>query len=414
SHQPIVKSIEHNRPEFVVFLCSDDTHRAKGSYLQVIGEGNVLRSSRDVPGPDLPNIVTLAGLTPDRYRVVKIPNVDDLNTCYHEAVRAIQDLRQRFPDARVIVDYTGGTKSMTAGLAAAAIDDGQCEIQVVTGARTNLEKVQDGTEFARQLSIGDIYVRRQLELCRLFLQRFDYAAVVELLEDAARKHVSQRYLQTLEHWRLFALAFDAWDRFDHQSARDLLAAAPRSFPLHSRFANVLARDTGHGFELVEDLVRNAQRRAAQRRYDDAVGRFYRATELTAQIWLRKRHEIDTADVDLQRVPEAVRDDLATQRRSEGEPVRIGLLRAWDLIAAFPEDPLAPVFTEARPRLLNALEVRNLSLFAHGLRPITAEDYRRIAEFLEPWLNQAIDAATAALGKPRRDPLPQLPTELPAD
>jgi hypothetical protein len=34
--------------------------------------------------------------------------------------------------------------------------------------------------------------------------------------------------------------------------------------------------SGHGYEIVEDLLLNAERRAMQDRYDDAVGRLYRA------------------------------------------------------------------------------------------------------------------------------------------
>ena len=44
---------------------------------------------------------------------------------------------------------------------------------------------------------------------------------------------------------------------------------------------------GHGLEAVEDLLRNAERRASQQRYDHAVGRFYRAMELTEQLLLKQ-------------------------------------------------------------------------------------------------------------------------------
>ena len=42
-----------------------------------------------------------------------------------------------------------------------------------------------------------------------------------------------------------------------------------------------------GYEKVGDLLRNAERRAAQSRFDDAVARLYRALELFAQLRLRK-------------------------------------------------------------------------------------------------------------------------------
>ncbi|MDB9309098.1 hypothetical protein PN471_10700 [Aphanizomenon sp. CS-733/32] len=49
---------------------------------------------------------------------------------------------------------------------------------------------------------------------------------------------------------------------------------------------------GHGYEIVQDLILNAERRATQQRYDDAVGRLYRALELLAQIRLLKAFDND--------------------------------------------------------------------------------------------------------------------------
>jgi hypothetical protein len=49
--------------------------------------------------------------------------------------------------------------------------------------------------------------------------------------------------------------------------------------------------SGHGYEIVEDLLLNAERRAMQDRYDDAVGRLYRALELLVQIRLLQTYDI---------------------------------------------------------------------------------------------------------------------------
>lgn len=41
-----------------------------------------------------------------------------------------------------------------------------------------------------------------------------------------------------------------------------------------------------GYEQVQDLILNAERRAVQERYDDAVARLYRAVEMVAQVRLQ--------------------------------------------------------------------------------------------------------------------------------
>lgn len=35
SHEPVVKSIRDNKPDYIVFLCSDDLPTTKGSYIQI-------------------------------------------------------------------------------------------------------------------------------------------------------------------------------------------------------------------------------------------------------------------------------------------------------------------------------------------------------------------------------------------
>ena len=44
---------------------------------------------------------------------------------------------------------------MTAGLAAAALDDGRCEISLGAGQRNDLSVVQDQTEFVRPIHVWD-------------------------------------------------------------------------------------------------------------------------------------------------------------------------------------------------------------------------------------------------------------------
>ena len=109
----------------------------------------MLKSRRDLPSRELPGIVRLAALRTDQYEVHKVQNFDDLNDCYLFAIRLIERLHKESPDAAIVVDYTGGTKSMTARLATPASDDGRCEICIVTGLRQNPIQVSERTQFVR-------------------------------------------------------------------------------------------------------------------------------------------------------------------------------------------------------------------------------------------------------------------------
>jgi hypothetical protein len=414
SHQPILASIEQHRPMKVHFLCSADAAKGiPGSYRQVTGEGKVLKSRPDLDRPDLPCIATLAGLGPESFVVHQVARFDDLNCCYLDAAQMIETARQEHPDTRIVVDYTGGTKSMTAGLTAAALDDGRCEISLVVGRRPDLVKVQDQTEFVRPVPVWDAQMRRRLRAAQELVGRYDYAGAESLLRAAAARFAGDGTLDLVRRGINLCQGFDAWDRFDHAAARRRLEPYRGEFVPLWRFLEYLAGKAGHGFEWVEDLLRNAQRRRLQGRFDDAVGRVYRALEMTAQVWLKQRYGIDTGDVDLARVPEAQRPLLERFRlEDEGKAakVKVGLLQAWDLIAASPGDPLAPLFGPRRGPVLNFLTVRNQSLFAHGYRPVAAEDYDQHVPRLLEWLEECLEAAVCALGRPRPLRLGQLPTD----
>src|SRR5690606_28748339 len=101
-----------------------------------------------------------------------------------------------------------------------------------------------------------------------------------------------------------------WDRFDHHGAARLLQPFGRALNqqvdgVYDGLLRVLrcrAKLEGteepnglsiHGAELVDDLLANAARRAALGRYDDAVGRVYRAFEAAAQARLWFEHGIAT-------------------------------------------------------------------------------------------------------------------------
>ncbi|MFM7149536.1 MAG: TIGR02710 family CRISPR-associated CARF protein, partial [Gemmataceae bacterium] len=398
SHQPILASIQHNRPDHVIFICSEDRGKSPGSHIQVTGSGNVLSSKAGLEKPDLPNIVTLANLAPESFQMIKIDHFDDLNACYLASIQAIEQARAAHPREPVIIDYTGGTKSMTAGLAAAALDDGRCTFSLVVGRRTDLVKVQDRSEYVRPLPVLKVQMHRNWRAANELLARFDYRGAELILSQAAARYASEETRGLVENGMALCRGFDAWDRFDHALARQALEPLAKDFLNHWRNLKILAGEArGHNFELVEDLCLNAERRHLQGRNDDAVGRLYRALELTAQVWLQQHYEISTGNVLLEKVPSSHQAKLsrfAVADDSEKEPtIKIALLQAWDLIAAFPDDPLGKHFMDHRSFLVNFLSVRNFSLFAHGTNPIHERDYRsysgRINSFLTTCLNLAV-------------------------
>jgi hypothetical protein len=413
SHQPIVRSIQQNVPDLTCFLCSADAGKNRGSYVQVVGEGNVCSSRFGLERPDLPNIATQTRLAPDAFAVRQIGDFDNLSDCYLTAYQWIEQLHRDHPEATIVVDYTGGTKSMTAGLAAAALDDGQCEIQLVSGVRQDLVKVVDQTEFVRPVRVWDAQLARRFRLARGALARYDYAGAVGVLEDAAARFASPATLDKVQRWLSLSRGFDAWDRFDHATAQRLLQPYRKHVVPYATVLDRIVDGRQEGFEWVEDLLQNAARRAAQQRYDDAVGRLYRALEMTVQVWLKIRYALDTSNLDLSKIPESHRPSLAKHGDDKGI-IKTPLFASWDVAAAFAGDPLGAYFAPLRNRVLNFLTVRNASLFAHGIRPITPSDYHEHSGLINEFIRTCINLAAEAQGIKRRGPLEQFPTDFGED
>lgn len=188
--------------------------------------------------------------------------------------------------------------------------------------------------------------------------------------------------------------FDAWDRFDHSEAWSYVGLQMQQVQAHglalkrvlSSRANIDAdfvppeAISGHGYELVEDLLLNTQRRAHQQRYDDAVGRLYRALELLAQIRLQQTYKIETGNVELQQLPETLRDRYSNE--GQDGKIQLALWKSYSLLSELPDEPLGKHFKDRANHLMNALEVRNYSLFAHGFKPITGSDYTRFKDVVQ--------------------------------
>jgi CRISPR-associated protein (TIGR02710 family) len=373
SCQPIITAIKTERPDRVVFVCSDDTNGTKGSYTQVLGEGKVCSST---PGqqPDLPSIPIQAELSKEQYEVLKV-DVDDISDAYEKILKAITKIKEEDPGAEISCDYTGGSKSMSVAIAMAAIDDGSVKIRLVTGPRKDLNKVVGG-EYITSAKVSSIQWHRTREKVNLLLENYHYGAAVDLLAkfiaDKDTPAETRKFLNVLR-------AFDAWDRFDYNDAAKYFefvggVICKKYMPTINCLKKASSSDkwSPEAYLLARDVLENASRRAKQGRYEDAIARHYRAVELTAQTYLGHTHQIDTAKVLKDQIP----DSVSWKREiSDETPAKIPLWRAWELAVAVGDPKIREFFEPRRQSLLDALNRRNESLGAHGKRPATEKDYK---------------------------------------
>lgn len=425
SHQPIITSIRELQPDRVVFLCSDGP---KGSKSQVIGSGTPCEVRRGTEVIDkLPNIPTQVGLgdkfQPDR-DLILIEKPDDFSECYLKASLYIQNLQETIADAQMMADYTGGTKSMSVGLAMASIDY-QLKLYVTTAVRTNIIKVERG-ELTGTARVAPVVAQRTLEqFLPIFLEQYNYpAAIAQLRRLSSSMELPAEVNGQIQTLYASCSGLDAWDRFEHREALELLEPQMKN-PIIRNLVIFLKKvinsrgqidenfdssngTEGHGYEIVQDLILNAERRAQQQRYDDAVGRLYRALELLAQIRLLKAYGIKTGDLDLTKLPENLQDEYDKKRSPVKGKIQIALRNSYELLSKISDDPIGKIYLENANKIINALDARNNSLFAHGFNPITSTDYEKVSEVFVNFIKSAISAVV--INKPQIQP-PQFPKNL---
>jgi len=410
SPAPLITAHETVAPDRLVFVCSEQSRS------QVLGEGKPCVLGFGDEAEKLPNLVKhldLANFEESR-DLITIP-VDDLSSAYRILVERLSQLQG---EGDVSADYTGGSKTMTAALAMAAVDL-KIPLLLTTGKRADLVKVTRG-EATELVATGLIHTERSLtqELPGL-LASYSYGGAARMLQQLmVSRDLSPEARPGVRFLLAWAKALDSWDRFDHKEAQKELEQH-KERPAVRALLQVLQRiqasraalegqdfvcKSFSGYEILEDLLHNAERRAARNRFDDAVGRLYRALELMAQIYLKKKHSLETGNLRAEQLP----DGFTAQADDDGK-IRLGLQRSYELVAAFEKDPLGDLYLKSAGQLKNALQTRNYSLFAHGFAPIGKGTYQGFARVVVGFLREALEVVKHPNDPPR---LTQLPSTRP--
>ena len=412
SHQPILKAIESAAPTHVCFFCTDrdPETRRPGSIAQVTGLGKVIKADFGDDKPTLPNIPIQAGLDHSGFEARIVP-ADDLDGAYGVMRRAAADLAERFPGARLVADYSGGTKTMTAALVCAALERDDTELQLVAGARADLVRVRDGTEQAMTASVARLRLARAVAPYLAAWRRFAYHEAAEGL-DGIRIAADAADRARLRLALALSQALARWDDFDHAGALKLVETyAGRVAPCYPAMLPALQcltrdDDQRHAAARLWDLWLNAERRARQGRFDDATARVYRLIEWTAQWQLRTKLGADTADFPREWLPAGV--DARPDRDGR---IKIGLWSAWQVVGEHLQGPARELIADHGTELRDLLSIRNDSILAHGFRPVQRPEWERMGGWMQERFLPVLKHLAEESGL--KKPLEQLPTEPPA-
>jgi len=366
--KPLFKTIKNSNPDHIALVCSEKTK----CYGQKIMDAY-----------------------PDKAEIIVLEDEDDAEKIYLLLISFIAGMRHKGFD-NIVIDYTRGTKSMSAAAVLAGVAQKIDEFKYITGERRG-GIVMDGYEkiltfYGKRITaVQDALTAESLmKECRFSSS----ITLLELIETETLPMTLQTRVNDLIH---FAYAFDCWDKFNHiqvvshfkkVSALDhypdfcVLDAALKC--IHE--IGISMKTETITIPLIADLFCNAQRRLICGEYDNCMARLYRLCELIVQYHLTNKYGIRTSSITEQSISllplsEENKNQIWTFLKLNYEDkgiVKIPLAKSCWLLDQMHDDILR--YT-TNSELRGLLSERNKSILAHGLKPITKEACESLTDIL---------------------------------
>ena len=327
------------------------------------------------------------------YHIAPMESIDDFNACFEIFEREIwkYDFIGDDNEYRIIMDYTSGTKTMSAAMACCGMFYSK-DLISVGGDRTTGE-VSSGTELINYQNLYKIYDKFALMRTRDCFNSYQFMHCIDILNYIIDMNIHKDSFLNL------CKSYYAWDNMDFEHAYEYMTKVDfNNFEfveikddleknmkalgtiVHARSVNL------KNCYILATLINNSIRKAEEYKYDDAIARLYRSFELIAQIQLTK-YGIESSNVNVSillenGVSQEFVDEL--EKAKEDGKIRIGLIKDYSLLYEL-NDELGKYYVDNVNLIKNLTRKRNNSILAHGLDSQSKEDFD---EFLEIVLDLA--------------------------
>lgn len=360
--KPLVKSIRNSRPDLTYLIVTEKSEV----------HGRRICKEMEWPDADGP------------FRMKRLEDSDNFEKVFlfvNDTIREV--ISGGFSAADIEVDFTSGTKAMSAGALLAAVFNRCGTAKYIAGERRD-GVVIGGTEAFHSISPSRVFALHDIRLAKEMILKLRYAAAESILAKLKREGLGEVSSVPMVMLTSIVQGYSAWEMFDHKTALNKLKDTVRDdsvapFAPRAEALEMLERISKKSREpdadMLVDLFNNAARRGFEGKYDDAVARLYRLTELFAQYALLRDFHIDTGDVDLRKLPEKLWDGLEKQRDSKDGKIRIGLHRSYETLDHLGH-PVGRRYA-AETSLQGRLRERNSSILAHGLHPVSKAVYESL-------------------------------------
>ncbi len=347
----IVASIENSHPDFIVFFTTNESEE------------------RTIP--------EIKRLLPDlqQNKSISIKDMNDVNEVFEKISKEIQNLKR--DGYKVVVDFTSGTKAMSAGAVLAATSK-VTKLSYVAGERVE-GKVVTGSENVMTYSPVKGIIDMQEKIIKELFDSYLFGACNRIIDKLLDLTSEPTTVARLSRYKTIIDGYTSWDRFHHDKSKELLSKLDNIPPKNKEFLGRLSGSEGKEPFHIADLLNNAIRRSKEGKYDDAVARLYRTMEFIAQYRLRNGFGIESSNVDVARLPANLKYKYEKMKDVNGK-IRIGLVKDHELLDEM-GDELGKKYS-TNNGLKDLLKRRNNSILAHGLDPVDEETFSKLYEITE--------------------------------
>lgn len=322
---------------------------------------------------------------------------DDPDRAYAHFDSVLAEALRKTPAEAVVVDFTRGTKAMSAALVLAAARREIPRLRYITGPRDQRGMVIAGSEDVRGTRTTVGAGHRRLDLARGLMRRGSFLGAEAVLPDM--DHPSSALypddlIETATAVRTATRFYAAWDRLDYDAASRVDVGGPPDGDWKGLWPTSAAREWVAALakaaerkelrRLIVDLLANGERRLRQGQHEDALVRAYRVLELIGQARLFD-HGLDSGSLDpdhaavkaaVEKITKKKQDPLGSGRDGRLQAGRFQVARILEAL----EDPLAKRLLQFDDKSPLKPTRRNKSLLIHGFAvgaPGDPEELRRL-------------------------------------
>lgn len=382
SPEPLIKTLGEQKPAIVCFLASQKS-------VDLVGQ-----------------VKERTGINFRDHKVL-VDDTDDLGHCYQEALKCADwVMKQGVLTDEVTVDYTGGTKTMTAALVLATVSRG-FRFSYVGGTQRTKEGLGVVVSGSEELRLGanpwDLFAVQERQRLAQYFNSYQFVACQKLIQEGMSR-LSPEERQRFEVLNLLVDGYDAWERFQHTASLNRLekgmAELQKLVNVHAEgFLAPLAENVRGNLEflrrlkterrdsqelhplLLSDLLANAKRRIEEGKFDDATARLYRLVEMIGQMEIERLCQAKTDNFPEERIPEAFREEFSQRYRSKRDgQIKLGMEATYQVLQAYGNE-IGQHFFQDRGRFDRLQQARNRSILAHGVTPIEEARTRELLDFV---------------------------------